>query len=139
MKKTKKIFFYTFIVLITGWAVLTLVVQKPGPKRNWDFGNSTTSKKVLIVFDPDPFYNLDEQVCLAVAQVLADSGFNVKVTSVSAAYESNPGSFDAYVFCANTYNWAPGWELTRFIKHQKSLNRKPVVAIALGAGTTMTS
>lgn len=140
MKKIKKIFLYTLAVLLIGWGALTWVVERPSPKKSWNFINSTTTgKKVLIVFDPDPFYNLDEQVCLAIAQVFSDSGFTVKVTSVLAANESNLSSYDAYVFCANTYNWSPDWAVTRFIKKQKSFNKKPVASITLGAGSTMAS
>ncbi|MEL6141170.1 MAG: hypothetical protein AAFU67_06100, partial [Bacteroidota bacterium] len=42
-----------------------------------------------------------------------------------------------YVFCANTYNYAPDWGVSRFIKtNHDLLKNKKVVAITLGAGST---
>jgi hypothetical protein len=44
-------------------------------------------------------------------------------------------SIDLYILCANTYNWSPDWSVGNFIKNELP-NKKDVVAITLGAGTT---
>ncbi len=85
MNKTLKIIIYTVTIIALGWGILTWVVERMGPKKSWNIGDTNSDKKALIVYDPDPFYNFDEQVCLSVAEVLADNGMAVKVASVAAA------------------------------------------------------
>jgi hypothetical protein len=139
MKRYIKIAFSAATIIGVGWGALTLVAEIRGPKKSWDLGDSSAKESVLIVYDPDPFYDLDQQVCLAFADVLTNEGMKVKVASVSAAEESNFSNFNGYVFCANTYNWAPDWALTKYIENQESLNKKPVIAITLGSGSTKRS
>ncbi|WP_310394212.1 hypothetical protein [Hymenobacter sp.] len=119
-----------------GWAALTLWAESAGPKRSWKLGNQAAKKRALIVYDADPFYNLDEQVCRSFGQALADNGMRVTVATVRAARESPEQSADLYVFCANTYNWAPDWSVRNFIEQHVKLNGKPVVAITVGSGGT---
>ena len=91
---------------------------------------------MLIVYDPDPFYNLDEQVCRAFGQALADKGMQVTVATVQAVRELPEQVPDSYVFCANTYNWAPDRAVRTYIEQQRNLSGKPVVAITVGGGGT---
>ena len=130
---------YTLLAVCCGWGILTWIVEKKGPMKGWDFGDSNIYGQALIVYDPDPFYNFDEQVCLSVAEVFTENGMKVKVVSVAAAGEHDLKTFDVLVFCANTYNWSPDWAIQDFIKGQKSLHGKPVMAITLGAGSTASS
>ncbi len=90
----------------------------------------------MIVYNPDPFNNLDQQVCESFGRVLADSGFAVTIATVSAAKELPDSSTSLYVFCANTYNWYPDRAISRFVKNHQHLAGKNVVAITLGAGST---
>lgn len=113
-------------------------VELKGPKILWQSGGAISAKTVLIVYDPDPIYNFDEQVCLSFAQGFVDRGIKVNVATVAATEDLKSQSFDAYVFCANTYNWHPDWALSKFIKNQ-SLNNKPVIAITVGSGNTSLS
>jgi flavorubredoxin len=135
-KKTLKIIFFTLTFIGVGWLILTLAVEATGPDKSWAFGDQQAIEKVLVVYDPDPFYNLDEQVCRSLAEEMANQGMRVKVASVRAARDLTPESFDALVFCSNTYNWAPDWAVIGYIEDQKSLGNKPVIAITLGAGST---
>ena len=126
------------IALVVGaaWALLTVWAESPGPKRSWKLGNPQAPKRVLIVYDPDPFYNLDEQVCRSFGQALADKGLQVTVATVRAARELPEQAPDLYVFCANTYNWAPDRSVRDYIEEHGSLSGKPVVAITVGSGGT---
>ena len=126
----------TILTMATGWIALTLWAEATGPNRSWKLGITSTGKQALIVYDPDPFYILDEQVCRSFAQGLADRGVGVNVATVAAANEINGRVFDLYVFCANTYNWQPDWAVTRFIEGQAPMKGKFVVAITLGSGST---
>lgn len=135
-KKAVKIFTYTIITIGIGWIVLTLFVEATGPEKTWTFGNREGTEKVLIVYDPDPFYNLDEKVCITFGEEMANHGIQANIATVAAAKELNLESFDILVFCSNTYNWAPDWAISGFIKNQPTLNSKPVIAITLGAGST---
>src|SRR5687768_8973581 len=112
MKKRFRIMGITLLVIAAAWILLTLWVESTGPKRSWELGNKASQKKVLIVYDPDPFYNLDEQISRSFGQALADHGLHVRVATVEAAGEFKDQSFDVYVFCANTYNWRPDWAVS---------------------------
>jgi len=130
---------YTIIIIVIGWIALTIIVERTGPKESWTYGNQNSVAKVILVYDPDPFFNLDEQVCKAFAQVLGENGLQASVVSVAAAREIQLSSFDVYVFCANTYNWGPDLAVSNYIREQKTLNNTPVIAITLGAGSTTLS
>lgn len=127
------------LAIASVWIVVTFWAESTGAKKSWELGSKASTKKVLIVFDPDPFYNLDEQVSRSFGKALADNGLNVRVATVKAAKELANQPFDLYVFCANTYNWHPDWAVTDFIKEQVALEGKSVVAITLGSGSTETS
>ena len=121
------------------WTFLTVWVERVGPKRSWTLGSLTAKKRALVVYDPDPIYNLDEQVSRAFGQALADQGMRVTVASVAAASDADNQPIDLYVFCANTYNWRPDWAVRDFIRKQVDLDGKSVVAITLGGGSTESS
>jgi hypothetical protein len=116
--------------------VLTFWTESTGERKSWELGSKASTKKVLIVFDSDPFYNLDEQVCQSFGQALADNGLYVRVATVKIARELANQPFDLYVFCANTHNWNPDWAVSNFIKEQVILEGKSVLAITLGSGST---
>lgn len=139
MKKFFKLLFYTIIAISIGWVSLTIIAERAGPERSWTYGDQHAATKVIIIYDPDPFFNLDERVCRSFGQAMGEKGIHASVLSVAAAREIQFSSFDVYVFCANTYNWAPDLAVSNFIKEQKSLENKPVIAIILGAGSTSLS
>jgi hypothetical protein len=127
------------LVLAVVWLLLSLWAESEGEKKILQTGNRSSSSHALIVYDPDPFYNLDEQVCTSFGKVFADSGWNVTVATVAAAKELTDSSYSLYVFCANTYNWAPDQAISRFIKNYRGLDGKNAVAITLGGGSTKRS
>ena len=125
-------------IVLCGWLILTLYVEREGPEVAITIGNG--KRKAMVIFDPDPFYNLDQQVCVAFAKGLSEDHMKVVVVSVASAKRLPPESFDLYVYCANTYNWRPDWAITGFVDDQKvETVNKPAVAITLGAGSTHAS
>jgi hypothetical protein len=126
-------------VILILWVILTLWVEVEGPAVIQNSGNGASGRAALIVYDPDPIYNLDKQVCETFAAVLADSGWKVTLATVAAAKREDCSGFTLYVLCANTYNWRPDWAITRFVKKYASLKDKTVVAITLGSGSTAAS
>ncbi|MBY0433698.1 MAG: hypothetical protein K2U26_06280 [Cyclobacteriaceae bacterium] len=124
------------VVLAVAWTVLTLWVEREGPAYRHDSSDVPNGPRALIIYDPDPFYNLDQQVCEAFAAGLASNGWNTTVATVAATHEVKDSIFNLYVICANTYNFAPDWATVDFVKEYPSLEGKNVVAITLGAGTT---
>ena len=136
MKKLLKVTGIAGLAIGAAWAALTIWAESAGPKRSWTLDNPTAKKRALIVYDPDPFYNLDEQVCRSFGRALADNGMQVTVATVKAIGELPNQPVDLYVFCANTYNWAPDWSVRNFIRTQIHLEGKPVVAITVGSGDT---
>ena len=133
-KKLKKILTILGIIAII-WTGLTFIVQFKGVEKMVVFGEANVGREALVVYDPDPLYNLDEQVCESFAKGLVTKGWIAKVATVAAANKLPDQQFDLYVFCANTYNWAPDWAISGFVK-KLDLNEKPVAAITLGSGST---
>ena len=136
MKKIVKIFLIVILFILLIWIATTIWAQAEGTAKIEIIGNEKSSKKALIVYDPDPFYNLDQQVCESFANTLKDYDWRVTVGTVKAIKKTNISSYDLYVFCANTYNWDPDWSVSRYIQRSKDLYKKNVVAITLGAGST---
>lgn len=132
MKKTIK----WGISLLFICLILTVWVEKEGPYDKWNMGNIYATKKALILYDPDPFYNLDQQVCESIASVLADNDYNVTIATVAAVNDIKTTDYQLYVFCANTYNWKPDWAITRAIEQQLTITDKNVIAVTVGAGST---
>lgn len=136
MKKLLTITGIAALAVGAAWTALTVWAERAGPKRSWQLGSQSAKERALIVYDPDPFYNLDEQVSRAFGRALADGGMRVTVVSVAAADMDADQPIDLYVFCANTYNWRPDWAVSGFIQKQVNLAGKSVVAITLGGGST---
>lgn len=133
-----RILLYIGISLAAVWILLTLWVQRTGPGKTWEFGHANIGPSVLVIFNPDPFYNLDEQICLSLARALAENKFRVQVATVAAARKME-NQADIFVLCANTYNWQPDRPISHFIRKHLALKGKNVVAVTLGAGSTGTS
>lgn len=127
----------SFLALL--WLTLTLLAQHKGPEHILMLGELTNSQKALIVYNPDLFYNLDEQVCTAFAKGLSENSWFAKVTTIRTAEILENESFDLYVFCSNTYNWAPDRPTKTYIENHSNLKGKAVVAITLGSGSTKQS
>ena len=134
MKKFLSIIITVTIIILASWLFLTLLAERPGPKRSFQSGPATSINRMLIVYDPDPFYNLDEKICESVGKMFADKNGNVKTATVLGA-EAGDTAYDLYVFCANTYNWSPDREVTRLIESM-GLDNKNVIAITVGGGST---
>ena len=124
------------LIILVFWIVLTLYVQREVVKKNVTYGKSTNVFKALIIYNPDPFYNLDEQLCKTFAKTLSKNKWHATVSTVTSAKKMNIKSYNLIVFCANTYNWSPDKPVKNFIKSTDKLKQKNVVAIALGSGST---
>lgn len=137
MKNKTQIGLYIFLALLFIWGIFSILVQNKGDATVANFGERYSGKKAIIIYDPDPIYNLDEQVCESFAKGLADAGWRAKVYTVEAAEIVNPKqNFDLYVFCANTYNFAPDKVISAYLEECEVLEGKRVAAITLGSGNT---
>lgn len=136
MKKWIRRLFVLFGIILVGWTGLTVWVEAEGPSKLTKFTSPYDSLQVLVVYDPDPVYNLDEQVCVSLAKGLNDQHVGALVSTVKASYTLDPALYNAVVVCANTYNWAPDRSITSYIETTPSLRSLPVVAITVGSGST---
>lgn len=135
MKKKLKTVTYVIVIILMFWGILTIWAQYGGKQKSQSIGNKNSKRKALIIYNADPIYNLDEQICKSFAEGLSKNGFSSKITTVKLIKNTN-SDYDLYVFCADTYNWAPNWNITNFIKSHKNLSGKKVIAITLGSGST---
>ena len=124
------------ILLLATWAGLTLFVEKDGHRILHTSAVQEAPQKVLVTYSPDPFYNLDEQICSSISEAFRQNDWGVTMATVSAAKRLDLDRYDAFVFCANTYNWSPDWAVGKFIRTTAPLMGKPVMAITLGNGST---
>lgn len=125
--------FYKILNSIFGiWLTITLYTQYAGDKKN-NQSNSDLGSNIILVYNPDPFYNLDEQVCNSFKEGLASQGLIAQISTVDNFNKNE--DYDFYLFCANTYNWAPDWKTTKLIKSINLENAK-VATIVLGGGST---
>ncbi|MEL6256962.1 MAG: hypothetical protein AAFR87_33500 [Bacteroidota bacterium] len=117
------------------WGVLSIWVELPGSQIELRI-RPELDKRALIVYDPDPIYNLDWQVCKSFAEGLDREEWGVDIFSVSKASKEKQTDYELYVFCANTYNWQPDWILRSFIENMEGLEGERVVALTIGSGST---
>lgn len=138
MKKRTKAIVYVLAGLLLFWLALTVWANYSGTQQTLTLGSQTARRKALILYNPDPIYNLDEQVCRRVAKGLNRHDFFSKIATINRA-RGDRQAYDLYVFCANTYNWAPDWPTETFIRTHENLAGRKVVAITLGSGSTQRS
>ena len=121
------------------WIVLSVIVGRKGVEKVVTVGEINTQYKALILYNPDPIYDLDNQITRAFAAGLSENGWGSKIATVAAFDRVKNESYDLYVFCANTYNWSPDRVLKDHIKNSNYLKGKNVIAITLGSGSTKRS
>lgn len=136
MKKVLKIVLSISGIAFCIWMCLTLWVESSGPVKKNEFGNASAAYTALVVYDPDPIYNFDQQICESFAKGLGNNKWKVIVATVAAAKKLNQQNIDLYILCANTYNWSPDWSLCRYVETSENMENKNVVAITVGAGST---
>ncbi|MEJ2005024.1 MAG: hypothetical protein P8X57_08705 [Cyclobacteriaceae bacterium] len=137
MKRSFRIIVRILLAIMVVWTLLTLWAEGSNKNIYESFGKENALYKAVILFKPDPFYNLDEQLSNTIAEELVENGFEVKLFSISA-YQKQPVT-DLFIICANTYNWAPDWKTISFIKEHAELENSDVAALTLGAGATARS
>lgn len=136
MKKWIKVVLFIFAIIAIVWTGMTIWVEIAGKQQKVQYKLIYVKEKALIVYNPDPIYNLDEQVCKAIADELKDHKINATVVTNKRINEVSDQDFDIFFFCANTYNFAPDRGIRSAIKKIKRQPSTPTVAITLGAGTT---
>jgi hypothetical protein len=135
LKKTWRMLALIIGVILFLWTVTTLWAQWSGASKVVQSSpEATVTKRICIYYNPDPIYNLDEQVCMHMMQTLsAECYVEVRTTQSGVSSED----FDAFIFCANTYNFAPDWGVTGVMSRLKEKTRgKTVGLLTLGAGST---
>lgn len=133
MKKNLKRLSYTLIIISVIWVGLIIWVQFSNSAEGGIVGNNKEIT-ALIVYNPDPIYNLDEQICLSFAKGLSKNGITSKLITTDNLVPDE--KYELYVFCANTYNWAPDWGITNFISSVPDLSNKKCINITVGSGST---
>lgn len=132
-----KVVGYVVVFILFLWLVLTIIAQVKGPAASEFIGDESDSKyKAIAIYDPDPFYNLDYQVCAGIGEGLSEHGWHTEVHTVRAAEQIEAFDYDLVILCANTYNWAPDRAISNFIQKTNHINNASVLSITLGGGST---
>jgi len=97
-KNKKMILLYVLGSILLIWGFLTLLAERKGVENLTEVGNPINKRKALIVYNPDLFYHLDQQICFAFAEGLTENSWYSKVATVSAAQKLIEEPFDLYVF-----------------------------------------
>lgn len=132
----RKTMLWIIIGIAAFWTLLSVYANWAGKSKAIDYVGDPSAQTALIYFNPDPFYNLDEQVCDAFAEELQCYGWTTRVQTTKGVDIDKLEEADLYVFCANTYNFAPDAGIVKFVKNYPCLEGADVVAFTLGAGTT---
>ena len=135
--KRKRLIIRLILAIIVVWTGVTIWLQYSGKEYSYQVKADAPVASALIVFNPDPIYNLDEQVCKSFAEGLMELGISSTVATVKSAKNLTASDFDLYAFCVNTYNWTPDWRVTKYIKDHPKLDKANAVALTVGAGATM--
>jgi len=136
MKRFSRVLIWILGPILLVWLLLTLWVQQGRPVVSWSVSLDAGSSRALILYNPDPIYNLDAQLAHAFAEGLEESGWSSAVSSYETISDSVPPPYDLFVIIANTYNWAPDWPTRHFIERSSWLEGTSVVALTLGSGDT---
>ena len=121
------------------WLLLTLWAQQPRSATCVNFPGAEGAKEVLILFNPDPFYDLDRQIGTVIGQKIASEGWGAQLCSFNQFEGRRLRDYGGLVLIANTYNWAPDKPTRRFIAEHPGLKGFPVIPITLGSGSTKRS
>ena len=135
MKRIISFLRFPVIGLMILWIALTIFVQLKGEKKLSVFGEGYHGQNAMIIYDPDPIYNLDEKLANQLAKGISSQEWKVTVATVAALAYDEKYVQDLYIIIANTYNWAPDRATTRMID-QLDLKGQRVIAITLGSGST---
>ncbi len=131
---------YLIILAIVGLICSVLTywsnLKRPPYRRVW--AGVPLGPKARLIFNPDPIYDFDKQLCNEFARGLHAKGWEATVMSVAQAETELDIEDDLIVVCANTYNWRPDRTLTNYILNH-DLRNKPIIAITLGTGSTEAS
>jgi hypothetical protein len=129
----------SIVAFLLAWLLSTFWVQYAGDAVIVRLGDQGAPRRALIVYNPDPIYNLDEQVTRSFAEGLLENDIASEIRTVQATPATESERFDLLVLCTNTYNWAPDWLMSQYAEDSPTLEGRPVVAIILGSGTTSRS
>ena len=139
MKRFLRVLLWTLGTILLVWLGLTLWVQQSRTAASWRTGLETEKGSALILYNPDPIYNLDAQLARAFSEGLEKSGWASEVSTYESLQDSAPPHHNLWVIIANTYNWAPDWPTRHFIDRSPWLEGEAVVALTLGSGATTRS
>lgn len=136
MKTTMYIAAVAIGFILIAWLALTIYAQAEGKAKTVWLGEEDSDRRVLITYDPDPIYNLDEQVGLSIAETFSQKDWAVALKTVRATRDDKLSDYDLFVVIANTYNWAPDRSIKHFIQRCSELQDRPIAAMTLGSGST---
>jgi hypothetical protein len=136
MKQFFRVLAWIFGPFLLIWLVLTLWVQQGRPAVSWTIMPEGAESQALILYNPDPLYDLDAQLARAFSEGLENAGWASTVAACNSFQDSVPPRQDLLVIIANTYNWAPDWTIRHFIENSSWMEGESVVAITLGSGAT---
>lgn len=99
-----KAFLLGIFIMLLLWLIASLYVRTHRDALFWSLGDKTSHRKAILVYNPDPFYNFDDQLCKSFATTLSENNWYAEVLTIKAVKEKDIDSTDIMVFCSNAYN-----------------------------------
>lgn len=127
-----------FSILLLSWITISCWVECEGKAFKLIMNGDPGFPEATIIFDPDPIYDLDKQLCLEFGKTLEAKGWKVNILTVAQTRLEPEIQGNYWLICSNTYNWWPDWSITRFIRTRMKVGQS-VIALTLGSGSTANS
>lgn len=117
------------------WLGLTLWAEWGGAEQRLELKAQPKAPELLVAYNPDPFYDLDAQICEALAKALHAQGFTVTLAT-AGILEEKDHQHDLLICCANTYSFSPDFGIQSAVEDLVGEKAKEAIAITLRVGST---
>jgi hypothetical protein len=121
-------------VVMAVWVALTVVVERETTYK-LEHLSEDGSRRALVLYHPSREAKFSDDLSLAIAAGLHAAGFTVDRATITGQTPARPEGYDFLAVVSNTYNWAPDWPTTRYLKRAR-LRGIAAVGVIGGAGST---
>jgi hypothetical protein len=132
----KKVLLVIVLVLGGAWAAISIIVQVEGAYVHEELGTGKGARgKALILYHPSRDAHFAEDLTLALAQGLSESGFAVSRATMTAKTPAHPEGYAIVAVVSNTYYSAPDKPTMHYLERAR-FDGMTAIGLIGGAGST---